>query len=108
MSFETEVIPLFIGGVTVVSVLELFFGLMLLRRRRDVRKLFAGHVISMALGFFFLTRSLFANWLDIQYGQYGIASISNSVNIGLFGLLWMVSVGFVVAMVGRLTRERQA
>lgn len=105
MSFETEVIPLFIGGVTVVSVLELFFGLMLLRRRRDVRKLFAGHVISMALGFFFLTRSLFANWLDIQYS---IASISNSVNIGLFGLLWMVSVGFVVAMVGRLTREREA
>ena len=100
MSFETEVIPLFIGGVTVVSVLELFFGLMLLRRRRDVRKLFAGHVISMALGFFFLTRSLFANWLDIQY--------SNSVNIGLFGLLWMVSVGFVVAMVDRLTQERQA
>ncbi|MEI3363539.1 MAG: hypothetical protein V8R75_13925 [Oscillospiraceae bacterium] len=90
--------------MTVVSVLELFFGLMLLRRRRDVRKLFAGHVISMALGFF-LTRSLFANWLDIQYG---IASISNSVNIGLFGLLWMVSVGFVVAMVGRLTREREA
>lgn len=40
MSFETEVIPLFIGGVTVVSVLELFFGLMLLRRRRDVRKLY--------------------------------------------------------------------
>ena len=39
---------------------------------------------------------------------FGIADITNSVNIGLFGLLWMVSVGFVVAMVGRLTREREA
>lgn len=45
-----------------------------------------------------------------QLAGYSIrhCSLSNSVNIGLFGLLWMVSVGFVVAMVGRLTREREA
>ena len=55
-------------------------------------------------GFFFLIGSLFANWLQIPYG---IASISNSVNIGLFGLLWMVSAGFVVALLDRLTRERE-
>jgi len=104
MSFEAEVIPLFIGGVTAVSVLELVMGLRLLRRWRDVRKLFVGYVVSMALGFFFLIRSLFANWIQIPYG---IASISNSVNIGLFGLLWMVSAGFVVALLDRLTRERE-
>lgn len=102
MSFEAEVIPLFIGGVILVSLLELAGGLICLRGRRDARKLFVGHVVSMLLGFFFLIQSLFANWLNIQDG---IASISNSVRIGLFGICWMISVGFVVAMVSKLAEE---
>ena len=65
MSFEAEVIPLFIGGVILVSLLELAGGLICLRGRRDARKLFVGHVVSMLLGFFFLIQSLFANWLNI-------------------------------------------
>ena len=88
MSFEAEVIPLFIGGVIAVSAIEFLLGWLGLRRRKDVRGLFGGHVVTMLLGFFFLVRSLFANWLGVELG---IASISNSVNIGLFGLCWAVS-----------------
>lgn len=62
MSFEAEVIPLFIGGVIAVSAIEFFLGWRSLRHRKDLRGLFAGHVVAMLLGFFFLIRSLFANW----------------------------------------------
>ena len=91
MSFEAEVIPLFIGGVIAVSAIEFFLGWRSLRHRKDLRGLFAGHVVAMLLGFFFLIRSLFANWLGLSLG---IASISNSVNIGLFGLCWAVSAAY--------------
>ncbi len=54
MSFEAEVIPLFIGGVIAVSAIEFFLGWRSLRHRKDLRGLFAGHVVAMLLGFFFL------------------------------------------------------
>ena len=57
----------------------------------------------LLLGFFFLIRSLFANWLGVSLG---IASISNSVNIGLFGLLWAISALCVAALVFRLAEPR--
>ena len=98
MSFEAEVIPLFIGGVIAVSAIEFFLGWRSLRHRKDLRGLFAGHVVAMLLGFFFLIRSLFANWLGLSLG---IASISNSVNIGLFGLCWAVSALCVAVMLSR-------
>ena len=66
MSFEAEVIPLFIGGVIAVSAIEFFLGWRSLRHRKDLRGLFAGHVVAMLLGFFFLIRSLFANWLGLS------------------------------------------
>lgn len=103
MSFEAEVIPLFLGGVAAVSVLELVFGLAFLRGRRRARRLLAGHVLSMAAGFLFLSRSLFGNWLRVRYE---LPSIANSANIGLFGLLWAVSVFFVVALVREWTETR--
>ena len=99
MSFEAEVIPLFIGGVIAVSAIEFSLGWRSLRHRKDLRGLFAGHVVAMLLGFFFLIRSLFANWLGLSLG---IASISNSVNIGLFGLCWAVSALCVAVMLSRL------
>ena len=99
MSFEAEVIPLFIGGVIAVSAIEFFLGWRSLRHRKDLR----GHVVAMLLGFFFLIRSLFANWLGLSLG---IASISNSVNIGLFGLCWAVSALCVAVMLSRLTVPR--
>lgn len=89
MSFEAEVIPFFIGGVLVVSFLELVVGCVLLKNAKNARVFFAFHVISMLIGFFFLVRSIFANWLNIKYD---IASISNSVNIGLFCVFWFISV----------------
>ena len=104
MSFEAEVIPLFIGGVLAVSVVEFIAGWIGLRNRKEARGLFAGHVVAMLVGFFFLIRSLFANWLGVELG---IASISNSVNIGLFGLCWAVSAICVAALVSRLAAPRQ-
>ena len=104
MSFEAEVIPLFIGGVIAVSAVEFIVGWIALRGRKDVRGLFAGHVVTMLLGFFFLIRSLFANWLGVSLG---IASISISANIGLFGLLWAISAACVVGMISRLAASKQ-
>jgi len=102
MSFEAEVIPLFIGGILAVSVLELVVGLVFLRGRKAARTYLVGHVVSMAAGFFFLVRSVFANWLNFHPGS---DSISNSVSFGLFGLLWALSVFFVVALVKDLARD---
>ena len=93
----------FIGGVIAVSAIEFFLGWRSLRHRKDLRGLFAGHVVAMLLGFFFLIRSLFANWLGLSLG---IASISNSVNIGLFGLCWAVSALCVAVMLSRLAVPR--
>ena len=95
MSFEAEVIPLFIGGVIAVSAIEFFLGWRSLRHRKDLRGLFAGHVVAMLLGFFFLIRSLFANWLGLSLG---IASI--------FGLCWAVSALCVAVMLSRLAVPR--
>ena len=104
MSFEAEVIPLFIGGVIAVKGMGVFGGWVGLRRRKGVRGLFIGDVVTMLLGFFFLIRSLFANWLGVELG---IVSISNSVNIGLFGLCWAVSAICVAVMISRLAAPRQ-
>lgn len=51
MSFEAEVIPLFIGGVIAVSAIEFFLGWRSLRHRKDLRGLFAGHVVAMRWDF---------------------------------------------------------
>ena len=103
MSFEAEVIPLFIGGVLVVSIMELIVGCVFLKDKKVARKKFILHVITMLIAFAFLVRSMFANWLNIKYN---IASISNSVNIGLFGILWCISVTCVVSCIQEcLNRE---
>ncbi|MFI3169998.1 MAG: hypothetical protein R3Y06_08645 [Faecalibacterium sp.] len=93
MSFEAEVIPLFIGGIIIVSVLELIFGVTMLRDRKQARNSLIGHTVSMLFGFIFLVRSIFANWLQVSFD---IPSISNSVNIGLFGLCWAISIAFFI------------
>lgn len=51
MSFEAEVIPLFIGGVIAVSAIEFFLGWRSLRHRKDLRGLFAGHVVASCWDF---------------------------------------------------------
>lgn len=96
MTFEAEVIPLFIGGVSVVSVLELVVGCMMLKGRKKARNRLIGHVASMAIAMVCLVRCIFAKWLDIELG---IDSIDNSVYIGLFGVFWVVSVCFLLSMV---------
>ncbi len=105
MSFEAEVIPLFIGGASVISVLELVFGCVMLKRQKKARRRLIGHVLSMAIALLFLIRCIFANWLDIELG---IASISNSVNIGLFGVFWAISVFFLLSIIAANTENSEA
>ncbi|WP_317855423.1 hypothetical protein [Chakrabartyella piscis] len=93
MSFEAEVIPLFIGGIIIVSILEVFFGIIVLNDRKQARNNLIGHAVSMLLGFVFLVRSMFANWLNVFFD---IPSISNSASIGLFGLCWAISIAFFI------------
>lgn len=97
MSFEAEVIPMFIGGCVVVSLLELAVGWLLLKNRQRDRKRLVGHVLSMAIGLFFLIKCIFGNRLGLIGG---IASIDHSVSIGLFGVFWFISVLFLLSILG--------
>lgn len=99
MSFEAEVIPMFIGGCIAVSALEFAAGWFILRERKGARGRFAGHVLSMALGLFFLVKCIFGNRLGLT-GP--IASIDHSVSIGMFGLCWTASVLFLLSALGKL------
>lgn len=98
MSFEAEVIPLFIGGVSVVTVFELIVGGILLKRQKKALGCLMGHAVTMAVAMVFLIRCIFGGRLGIEVIP-GIASIDNSVNIAMFGIFWAVSVCFALAMV---------
>jgi len=104
MSFEAEVIPLFIGGVSVISILELVFGCIVLQKQKKARNRLVGHAVCMAIAQVFLIRCIFANRLDIEVG---IESIFNSVNVGLFGVFWAISVFFLMSMVVVSTEKRK-
>ena len=101
MSFEAEVIPLFIGGVLVVSSFELIVGCVLLKNKKSACKKFVLHVITMLIGFAFLIRSIFANWLNVKFD---IAS----TNIGLFGIFWCVSVMLIVSCIQECLKKETA
>ena len=98
MSFEAEVIPMFIGGCIAVSLLELVAGWVMLSGNKPARRAFTGYVVSMALGLFFLVKCIFGDRLGLIGG---IASIDHSVSIGLFGLCWTASVLFLLSALGR-------
>ena len=102
MSFEAEVIPLFIGGCAAVSAMELAIGWFVLGRRKGARHLFVGHVFSMGVGLFFLVKCIFGDRLGLT-GP--IASIDHSVSIGMFGLCWLVSVLFLLSVLGKLSNS---
>ena len=103
MSFEAEVIPLFIGGVSIISIIELVVGFSFLKRKK-ARNLLIGHTISMAVAFIFLIRSMFANWLGVDF-EYIIPSIYNSVNIATFGICWAISILFLLSLIIDLVTE---
>ena len=50
--FEEEVMPLFIGGVSVVGLIALVIGCLLLYRKRRALCLFFGHMASLAAAMF--------------------------------------------------------
>ncbi len=99
MSFEAEVIPMFIAGCIAVSLMEFAVGWLVLKRHPEARRGFVGHVLMMALGLFFLVKCIFGDRLRLVGG---IASIDHSVSIGLFGLFWFASVLFLLGALSRL------
>ena len=99
MPFESEVIPLFIGGVCVVSLLELLCGCSILKSQKKSPGLLIAHVASMGLAMFFLIRFLFPSFLGIDpTAAYGDSSPFNSVHLGLFGVCWALSVLFLLGL----------
>ena len=99
MPFESEVIPLFIGGVCLVSLLELICGCSILKSQKKAPGLLIAHVVSMGLGMIFLVRILFPSFLGIDpTAAYGDSSPFNSVNLGLFGVCWAFSVLFLLGL----------
>jgi len=98
---EAEVFPLMIVGVLVVTALELFVGMNLLRGEKAARKKLLGHAIWMLVAFFFLFRCVFGSRMSVEAA---IPSISNSASLGLFGICWAISVACVVGLIGELRK----
>ncbi|MBE6568685.1 MAG: hypothetical protein E7658_00535 [Ruminococcaceae bacterium] len=106
MLFEAEVIPLFISGVCIISVLELIFGCIILKKRKKACILLIGNVVSMAIAQFFLIRCVFSDRLDFAIIP-ALASNSNSVSIGLFGVFWAISVFILLLLVLVCTKNSE-
>ena len=103
MAFEAEVVPLFIGGCIIVSLLELVMGWFLFQGHKKARSYFVGHVVMMVLALFFLVKCLFGARLGFDLG---IASISNSGSIGLFGVFWTFGVLLMLEAVDTLRKDK--
>ena len=56
----------------------------------------------MAIALVFLIRCIFGSRLGMQSG---ILSISNSVNIGMFGIFWAVSTYFLLSVIRMMTEK---
>ena len=98
MVAESVKVPLFIGGVCIVSLLELIIGCCFLKKEKKTIPLFIGNVISMAIAMVYLILCVFGNRLGfVRVGD----SASNSVNIGLFGVFWTLSVVFLLAILNK-------
>lgn len=102
MLFEAEVIPVFIWGVCIVSLLELIVGCWVLKRDKKIMALFVGNVMSMIIAMIFLVLCVFGNRLGFVHE---FISESNSVHIGLFGVFWTISVGFLLAILSSKTEK---
>ena len=102
---ESEVVPLFIVGVCIVTLLELIAGCMLLKNQKKTRTHLIAHAISMAIAMVFLIRCLFGKRLGITYGD---SSAFNSVNIALFGIFWAISVVFLLLIISSKIKQNDA
>jgi len=101
---EEEVMPLFIGGVSVVGLIALAIGILLLYRHRRALWLFLCHMASLAAAMVFLIRCLFGGRIGIVVPDFH-ASEFQSLNLGLFGVFWAVSVGFGLLLILVLKKQ---
>ncbi len=104
--FEEEVMPLFIGVVSVVGLAALVIGVLLLYRNRQALCMFLCHIASLAAAMVFLIRCLFGGRLGIVVPDFH-ASEFQSLNLGLFGVFWAVSVGFLLLLIHAIVKNRK-
>lgn len=92
---EAEVLPLFVCGAVIVLALELLLGGFILQEKRAAQFFLTLHVLSMGGALYFLIRCVFALQL---HNRFGLPLTDGSVEMGLFGVLWAVSVGLLLAV----------
>lgn len=95
MDLEAEVLYLFIAGCVIVLALELLLGGFVLQEKRAAQVFLSLHVFSMGGGMYFLIRGVFHLQL---LNRYGIPELNGSIAMALFGVLWALSVGFLLAV----------
>lgn len=100
---EAEAGVLFLAAAVVVTLLELVFGWVLLEKRPKAKGRLVGHVLATWASFYFLFRIFSIN----QSLQPGMTSNANTLDFGLFGLCWAVSVAFVVALIQSLVKGEE-
>ena len=82
---ESEVLPLFFGGVVLVILFELIFSILVLRKAPEVKGAMIGHVVCLLIAFFCLGYMLF--WPQVL-PDGGLANRSGQ--FGLFGIFWFI------------------
>lgn len=101
---ESEVLPLFLGGVSLVLLFELFFSLLILRRYRVVRRAMIAHVVCILVAFVCLGLIFFGPNTLPDGGSY-----DQSGRFALFGIAWFVGeccvIGAMTALLGKKGKE---
>ena len=83
--FEAEVLPLFLGGVFLVILIELIFSIIVLRKYPEVKRPMIGHVVCLLIAFVCLGVIFFGNGTLPDGGV-----MNQSGRFALFGIFWFI------------------
>jgi hypothetical protein len=104
---ESEVLPLFFGGVFLVVLFELIFSILVLRKAPRVKDAMIGHVVCILIAFSCLALLLFGMQALPDGG-----AVNHSGKVALFGIFWFIGECCGVAAVfkalscGRMTGKK--
>ena len=102
ISLEAEAMPIFIGSVLLVFLLELGFSLLILRRHTGGQRMMVGHIICLLIAFFCLGFLLFLPQPtpdgDVQ---------NSSMLFAVFGFCWFLGELFSICAVCAVLMERK-
>ena len=98
MYFEEDIFSLFITCCACVILAELVVGGIFLRKKAWTLAWFVGHIASIAGAIAVLIRMLFAKRLGIVVPDVMVSEF-NSLHLAMFGILWFVSMAFLLATI---------